>query len=330
MANDNNANRQNQDNRPNANRQDKQPSWRKEILEPREDAKRAIEQEAKDNAQGRKQNPNRPNAQTQKSWEERQEERLLRQQEQLKSNLGKTQVIVQNVGETRELARLSIVLDKRFSYVRANMFVRLPGEYGMLALYDLQEALSGLKGVEDRLEIFGVKRYPKGSKNNKRSKNNERPKLNPETIKRFHYAKLKAFAAQGDNLVESLRALGYEGEAVSQALKEALSDYEAKLQAEREDKIAKEEAERVEKARLKAERTAKWEAKQEEIAKQKRQAKQNNASGDQGEANANDQASLDRFDDQAETPSLTAEASEAKDDQETKPSKAKKDKEKTA
>jgi hypothetical protein len=343
-----NADKQNQDNRPNAdrqndNRQGNQPSWRKEIPEPREEAKRAIEAQGQNNADKRRQN-NRPNRQNNQNADKRsdapnnrdnqsreayQQERLEKQQEILKANLGKSQVIVQNVGETRELASLAIVLDQRFAYIRANMFVRLPGEYGMLALYDLQEALNGLRGVEHRLAIFGVKKYSKGKGKNR---NDNRPTLNSETIKRFHYAKLKAFVEQGEKLNESLRALGYEGDTIAQTLKDALADYEAKRQAEADRIKTEQEAQRVEKAKLKAERKAEWEARQEEIAKQKRQAKQSDGSGDQGEGNANDQSnanandrsSLDRLGDQGETPSLTgASEPEAKDDQEAKPSKKK-------
>jgi hypothetical protein len=244
------------------------------------------------------------NAFTLQDREERQRAFMERQQRLLNDNRGRSQVIVQNIGETRELARLSIDLDKRFSYVRANMFGRLPGEYGMLSLNDLQEAIAGLKGVEERLSIFGVKRAGGNANANK---------LNPERIKRFHYEKLKAFADQGEKLLESLKALGIEGEAVSQTLKDALADYEAKLKAETDRIKAQQEAERIEKARLKAERTAAWEAKQ---------AQKNNASGDQGEANANASEAND-----ANASSLTAnQEPEAKDEQGTKPSKAKKEK----
>jgi chemotaxis protein histidine kinase CheA len=245
------------------------------------------------------------NAFTPQEREERQWAFMERQQRLLNDNRGRSQVIVQNIGETRELARLSIDLDKRFSYVRANMFGRLPGEYGMLSLNDLQEAIAGLKGVEERLSIFGVKRNAGGNANAN--------KLNPERIKRFHYEKLKAFADQGAKLLESLKALGIEGEAVSQSLKEALSDYEAKLQEER-DRIAKEQEEaRIAKAEEKAKKKAEWEARQEEIAKQKRLAQEGKAkSGDDQSEAIN-----------ADTPSLTGTSDQ---EQGTKPSKAKKEK----
>jgi hypothetical protein len=310
-----------QDNRPNADRQNDKgaPSWRKEIPEPREEAQRAIEAQGQNVGNNkRRKNKNkqgnanqRPNQQNQgapnnQSWQAYQQERLEKQQEILKANLGKSQVIVQNVGETRELAKLAIVLDQRFAFIRANMFVRLPGEYGMLALYDLQEALNGLKGVENRLGIFGVKKYAKG-----KNKNNDRPTLNPETLKRFHYAKLKAFVEQGEKLIESLRALGYEGDTIAGTLKDALADYEAKRQAEVDRINAERKAEQEEKARAKAERTAAYEAEQA-----KRKA---NALGDQGEGNANASETGN-----ADIPSLTADQTEA--EQETKPTKTKKEK----
>jgi hypothetical protein len=333
MANDQQPNQRRNDNQE----REKRPDWRKPIGEPREDAQRAKEQNDRGDPRAARESdgsanrqsgarPNNANRRNNNDNRLTPEERQEKKFDLIRKNPYNSVVIIQNSGETRALANKAIDLDRSFSLIRENMFSRLPGEYGALALRDAQEALETLNELErglNALRIDGrVIRKPVS--------------LNPDHIKRFHTLKLQFFAKQAERLNVSLTSLGIEGEAISESLKQALASIEAKEREER-DRIAKEQEEaRVAKAEEKARRKAEYEARQAEIAEQKRlkaeeanRAKQADKSDTKG---ANDRSSLDRIDDRsvdrlAEIPSLTANQ-ESEAEKEAKPSKAKKDKEK--
>jgi hypothetical protein len=176
------------------------------------------------------------------------------------SNPRQSVVVTQSSGETRALVSSAIDLDRRFALIRENMFGALPGEYGALALQDAQEAIQTLLDVEGRINALGISKsvYESYIKRHRI----DRLPFKAENVERYRWRKIAAFITNGERLAETLKALNIDAQAVSQTLKEALSDYEAKLKTEQEAKIAKEEAERAERARLKAERRAEWEARQ--------------------------------------------------------------------
>jgi hypothetical protein len=266
----------------------KDPKWRKPIGEPREEAQRAKEQtERGDRNNRRAKTQERGNKQGGLTQEERQEKKF----DLIRKNPFNSVVIVQNSGETRALASKAIDLDKRFSAVRENMFNRLPGEYGALALQDAQDALETLDELERRLNalrIGGGRFY-------------ESVRLNPKHIKRFHILKLISFAKQADKLSVSLKALGVEGEAISETLKNAIAAIEAEEREEKE-RIAREQEEvRQAKAEEKAKRRAEYEARQTQQRPQVEEA---------GESEAN------------ETPTIEADSADTQAKPKTKKEKA--------
>jgi hypothetical protein len=319
----NNANRRN-DNRQESARQDnngdrsgKAPNWRKPIAEPREEAERA-----KSRNDGGNNAPRRA---------------PIDPKDLLDKYGRQAKVVVQNAGETRALVDAALQLDGAFSLIRENIFGRLPGEYGALALRDAGEAIDKLLSIQTRLKRFGIGKSV--ITNFKRRRFIEAIAFNQKAIERYHVDKLRDFAKEAERLRESLKVLGVEGEAVSETLKNAIETFENRESAEAE-RIAKEQEEaRKAREEEKARRKAEYEARQAEIAEQKRlkadeanRAKQAEIADKSDAKGANDRSPLDRIDDQsvdrlAETPSLTADQ-ESEAEQGTKPSKSKKDKEK--
>jgi hypothetical protein len=310
----------------NQNQQDsKAPEWRRPIAEPREEAKKAIEQASQggdnnkndrrdQNDQRGKNADNRGNKQNkgggndnnrQNNQNQQQDQRpRIDPHELLDANKGKAKVVVQNSGETRALVTLALDLDKRFAFVRENMFGRLPGEYGALALYDIQAQIDGLRGVSHRLATLGVPR--------KLNYYDKKPiKMSPASLQKFHYEKIRSFLEQLDKLSDSFKALGFENDVLREA-KEALATYEAKVKAEREAKEAKEREEIEARRQAKAQKQAEWEQRQAQ-----RKAEQAARQAQKSETTENSPSQEQTQD----LPSLTDTALESE-----KPTKAKKEK----